>query len=383
MATALLRRRGAATFDDVIVGPGFRGGVNRTAMSRAPSATSSSGRPVSITPSAATTPTTPNANLNAKNLPYKEAGAGNAWVGINEGNVFANIDKIRAHQTEKEGGSKQAWENLSRWSTTNTGPNADKGQLALFQRFVDTGVRDPGLKTSTALAATDWTFRDIGRGQQNKKNFLDSTFGKLLTVAAQVGATIVTGNPAAAMAIGAASGGLKARGGGWVGAAFGAAQGYGVAGATSWVANGGLTALTAPANGAGVAATGSSSVGAKVANVASNVVNNARTGLTTAGAGFGIKEGASLLSAAGSVKELLTGAAVTGAGVLAANALDAPKPDTIKPPPGPAELTPEEKFQQQMLKRRRAVATNLSWGSSSTGGLGRPTLLGAPSRLGA
>ena len=387
---ALLKRRGSASFDDVIVGPGFNRGTYRTAMGRpapaaAPAATTPAATtPAATTPPAASPPARGNPNLNAKNLPYSEAGSGNAWVGITADNVFASIDKIRGKQTEKAGGSKEAWGNLSRWSVTNTGPRADREQLRMFDEYIKTGKRDPGLTTDTALRATDWTFRDAAQGQQNKKNFLDSTFGKVLTIAAQIGATIVTGNPAAAMAIGAASGGLKAQGGGWMGAAFGVAQGYGVAGATSWVANGGLTALTAPANGAGVAATGSSSVGAKVANVANNVVSGVRTGLTNTAAGVGLKEGATLLSAAGSAKDLLTGAAVTGAAVLGGGALTPPpppKPEAVTP--GPAELTPEEKFAQALLKRRRAVATNLSWGSRSSASLGRPTLLGAPMRLGA
>ena len=114
------------------------------------------------------------------------------------------------------------------------------------------------------------------------------------------------------------------------------------------------------------------------------MVSGVRTGLTNTAAGVGLKEGATLLSAAGSAKDLLTGAAVTGAAVLGGGALTPPpppKPEAVTP--GPAELTPEEKFAQALLKRRRAVATNLSWGSRSSASLGRPTLLGAPMRLGA
>lgn len=384
MATALLKRKGASSFDDIIVGPGFSGGTYRnskTAMTSAPAgatATSSSGRPVSITPSAKTTP---NPNLDAKNLPYKEAGSGNAWVGITADNVFANIDKLRSHQTEKAGGSKEAWGNLTRWSTTNTGPHADKAQLAAFDKYITTGVRDPSLKTETALAATDWTFRDQARGQQNKKNFLDSTLGKILTVGAEIAVTVATGNPYAAMAIGAASGGLKQKGGGWMGAAFGAASGYGVGAATNWVANGGITALTQPANGAGITATGG---GTGAANVAANVGNVVKSSVASTVGSFGLKEAATAVSAASGVKQLLTGAAVTGAAAAVGGALAAPaKPNAITAAPQPAELTPEEKFQQQMLKRRRAVATNLSWGSNSSASLGRPTLLGQPVRLGA
>lgn len=80
---------------------------------------------------------------------------------------------------------------------------------------------DPGWVTN----AIDWYFRDNQRKSQKENGFLDSTLGKVLSTAAQVGLGFVPGvGPALSAGFGAITGGLQ---GGLGGALLGGLSGYG------------------------------------------------------------------------------------------------------------------------------------------------------------
>lgn len=316
--------------------------------------------------------------VNAKTLPFDQPGAGNAGYGVDVTNVYTVIDKLRAHKGEKAGGSKQLWDNLSRWTSTPQVAHLNTDQQRLFDQFIQTGKRDPALKDRTVLLAVDWALRDVARGQQHKQGFLDSFLGKLVTVALEVGATVVTGNPAAGAAVGAAIGGVK---GGLKGAIFGGIEGYGVGSATNWVANGGLTALTQPVGG-GINASGATVVD-KAVNVAGNLVVKGQTALS---GGLTVGGALSAVNAGASIKGWMQGGATAAAIASILNQPTVPKPnlgDKVSPPP--VTVTPEERQAEMVRRRRAAVQTDLTWGNALTAPLelSKPTLLGAPLRLAA
>ena len=160
--------------------------------------------------------------LNAKNLPFDQPGYGLALGGVTAGNVYKKYDKLRAARDEKAGGSKQLWENLSRWTSTKQGANLNPDQAKLFNQYIQTGKKPTGLKDETTLAAMDWGLREAGRFQQHKPvSLLSQIAGPLLTIGA--GFIPVIG-PYAAAATGGYFG--QRNGGGVLGGLLGAAGGY-------------------------------------------------------------------------------------------------------------------------------------------------------------
>lgn len=313
----------------------------------------------------------------AKNVEFDKPGAGNAMVGINADNVYSELDRLRADRENKAGGSKQSWENLTRFTSTPNASHLAPDQASAFNDYIGTGKRSANLKTETVLAATDWTFRDVGRSQQHKpKGFLDSVIGQILVTAAEVAAGALTGGAAIPALIGAGVGYAR---GGVKGAIFGGISGAAAGSAGSSIGTAvGSGSLTAPASGAGITATGGGGA-ASAANVGANVVS----GIRTAASGFSLSTAASAVSAAVGVRELLAGAA--GAGVVAATAttpggLD--KSSVVTPPPAVASAGETEAEAQR--RRRAVVRTDLTWGRTLNAPLlSKPTLLGGPTRLAA
>lgn len=166
--------------------------------------------------------------LNSKNLPFDKPGAGLALAGINERNLFARFKKLYDHRTEKEGGSKQAWENIVK--NTDKSLARSKSPIALeFKKFLDTGKLpdNPSPQfTKYAAESLDYGIRENTRAQQHKQSFLTSPFGKILGMAGQIGLGFVPGiGPALAATLGGTLGAMN--GGGIMGGFTGALQGYG------------------------------------------------------------------------------------------------------------------------------------------------------------
>lgn len=123
--------------------------------------------------------------LNAKNVPFDQPGYGLALGGVTAGNLYAKYDKLRAARDEKAGGSKQLWENLSRFTTTKNAANLNPDQAKLFNQYIQTGKKPSGLKDETTMAAMDWGLREAGRFQQHKPiSLLEKVLGPVLTIAA-------------------------------------------------------------------------------------------------------------------------------------------------------------------------------------------------------
>jgi len=143
-------------------------------------------------------------------------------MGVNERNVWAKYDTLRGVRDQKEGGSRQLWKNLERWTSTPQGKNLNPQQASLFNQFIQTGKRPDGLTDQTVLAAMDWGGREAGRFQQHKPvSLLSKIAGPLLTIGA--GFIPVVG-PYAAAAAGGYFG--QKNGGGVLGGLLGAAGGY-------------------------------------------------------------------------------------------------------------------------------------------------------------
>ncbi len=162
----------------------------------------------------------------ARYLDFTASGAGIANAGISEKNMFPRYEKLRGVRDQKEGGSRQLWGNLSRWTTTPNAKNLDPVQAKLFNLYHTTGKRDPGLKNSTVAAALDWGIRDNTRGQVHKERFMDSALGKILGVVATAAGAVVGGPIGAGVASGLYNGvGNKSVVSGLTGAATGYAGG--------------------------------------------------------------------------------------------------------------------------------------------------------------
>ena len=182
-----------------------------------------------------------NDSLNAKNVDFTQPGAGLLLGGVTERNLYAKYDKLRGVRDEKAGGSKQLWDNLSRWTTTKQGAKLDPTQAKLFNQYIKTGKKPDGLSDATTMAAMDWGLREAGRFQQHKPvSLLSQIASPLLTIAA--GAI----NPALGAAVGGYMGsrnggsllniGLSALGGYMGGNAI--ANAGGVSGIASNIKNG-------------------------------------------------------------------------------------------------------------------------------------------------
>lgn len=160
--------------------------------------------------------------LNAKNLPFTEPGAGLELGGVTARNLYAKYDKLRGVRDEKAGGSRQLWENLSRYTTTKNAANLNPDQSRLFNDYIKTGVKPAGLKDETAATAMDWGLREAGRFQQHKPiSLLEKIAGPILTIAASAIPVI---GPYAGAAVGGYMG--SRNGGGLLGAGLGALGGY-------------------------------------------------------------------------------------------------------------------------------------------------------------
>lgn len=175
--------------------------------------------------------------LNAKNIPFTEPGAGLALGGITPRNLYAKYDKLRGVRDQEDGGSKQLWDNLSRWTSTPQGANLNPQQAQLFNEYIKTGVKPTGLNDATASAAMDWGMREAGRFQQHKPiSLLEKIAGPVLTIAASAIPVI---GPYAGAAVGGYMG--SRNGGGILGAGLGALGGY--MGGTSIANAGGVSGI--------------------------------------------------------------------------------------------------------------------------------------------
>jgi len=245
--------------------------------------------------------------LNAKNVPFSQSGAGLELMGVNDRNVWAKYDKLRGVRDQKEGGSRQLWNNLSRWTSTPQGKNLDPNQASLFNQYINTGTRPDGLTDKTALAAMDWGGREAGRFQQHKPvNFFTEY---LMDPLIQAGLTIATGNPYLAMAYGGIKGGVEDGG---FGAIKGIASGYtaGNAGAGLWNAGkaaGGVSGFFA--NPGQWASTLGSNAVTGVKNSVGNLLGNGGGGCTNTGAlGINGLPGANFASMPGAFPSTLNAA---------------------------------------------------------------------------
>jgi hypothetical protein len=175
--------------------------------------------------------------LNAKNLPFTQPGAGLALGGVTDRNLYAKYDKLRGVRDEKAGGSRQLWQNLSRYTTTPQAAKLDPEQGRLFNEYMQTGVKPAGLQDATASRAMDWGLREAGRFQQHKPiSLLEKIAGPVLTIAASAIPVI---GPYAGAAVGAYMG--QRNGGGALGGLLGAAGGY--MGGTSIANAGGVSGI--------------------------------------------------------------------------------------------------------------------------------------------
>ena len=175
--------------------------------------------------------------LNSKNVDFTAPGMGLALGGVTDRNLYAKYDKLRGVKDEKAGGSKQLWDNLSRWTSTPQGKNLDPKQAQLFNQYISTGKKPAGLSDATAMAAMDWGLREAGRFQQHKPiSLLEKIAGPVLTIAASAIPVI---GPYAGAAVGAYMG--QRNGGGALGGLLGAAGGY--MGGTSIANAGGLSGI--------------------------------------------------------------------------------------------------------------------------------------------
>lgn len=160
--------------------------------------------------------------LNAKNVAFDQPGAGLVLGGVNASNLYAKYGKLRAVKDQKEGGSKQLWDNLSRFTTTANAKNLDPAQAKLYNQYIKTGKVPTGLKDTTVSAAMDWGLREAGRFQQHKPiSLLEQIAGPLLTIAASA---IPVVGPYAGAAMGGYIG--SRNGGGPLSILTGAAGGY-------------------------------------------------------------------------------------------------------------------------------------------------------------
>ena len=134
--------------------------------------------------------------MNALNTDFTQPGAGLQQAGVTLQNLNDKWGALYEDRNSKAGGSKQLWDNLSRWTTTKNAQHfaqTQPEQAALFNKSIQTGVIQPGLSTQTLSAALDWGVRENDRSQQHKENFLDTTFGMILGKLAQIGVGFIPG----------------------------------------------------------------------------------------------------------------------------------------------------------------------------------------------
>lgn len=178
----------------------------------------------------------------------------------------------------------------------------NKGILSGIQAYGKNNkgsTSDPNYITN----ALDWYWRDIQRKSQKENGFLDSTLGKVLSTAAQVGLGFVPGvGPALSAGFGAITGGLQ---GGLGGALLGGLSGYGAG------------QLGSGLKGAFTGAGGLSTLAKAPGTFFSNVGRNGLSSLQNYLPGYGGSVSSALGSAATSAGGFLSSAARGGSGAAA------------------------------------------------------------------
>lgn len=175
---------------------------------------------------------------NAKNMPFDQPGVGAENAGVNVDNLEQRFAKLYANRDNKAGGSRQAWETLTKWASPEKiegrGGSANDLQWKLVNEALRTGKLDPRLNKNTLLRGVDFAVRENSRAQQHKpKNFFTSY---LLDPLVMGGLSLIPGaGPALAMGYGGIKGGVE---GGPLGALTGVLGGYGAGQFTNWMKNG-------------------------------------------------------------------------------------------------------------------------------------------------
>ena len=254
---------------------------------------------------------------NAQNIEYSRPGAGAEGYGYDINNVAAAMEKLWPHRNEEKGGSSDIWQAMIKNNDRGLlrSPNSTSGKA--FKTYLDTGKMPASITPNFlqhSLDTLDFGIRSAGHDQQNKSNFLDSTFGKILTTIATVAAGVVSGGTYWGVALGAAIGGVAA-------AASTRPSGLGLAagvigGASGASAGGGLaTGITKAGGVANYASNAAAGVG--------NFIQHPITGIANAlGSGSGAA-GATAVGATG-VDRLLGAAAGATGPVLGAGSAAAP-----------------------------------------------------------
>ena len=90
--------------------------------------------------------------MNALNTDFTQPRAGLRQAGITLNNIQAKWNKLYKARADEKGGSKEFWDNLTRWSTTPNAQHfvqANPEQAALFNKSIATGKLQKGLTAQT------------------------------------------------------------------------------------------------------------------------------------------------------------------------------------------------------------------------------------------
>jgi hypothetical protein len=165
--------------------------------------------------------------FNAKTLPLGRPDIAAANYNVTYENAPAKFEKLWAHRTEKEGGSKQIYEKMVDWASPEKiiarGGNPNDTQWKLMREALATGKVDPRLKPKVLLTGMGTGLSETARHQQHKpKNFFTQY---LMDPLIEAGLSAIPGiGPGLAMAYGGIKGGVE---GGPLGALTGIASAYG------------------------------------------------------------------------------------------------------------------------------------------------------------
>lgn len=244
--------------------------------------------------------------VNAKTIEFDRPGAGTEGYDITPQNIGAKYLKLWANRENPSGGSKQIVDAIVGNTDRSLRRSPKSAITKQFKQFLADGKwpANPSIGfLRYAGESIDYGLRETGRSAQHKQGFLQSFLGQLVVLVAEVAAGFIpVVGPYVSMAIGAAAGYVKDKS--VLGAVVGGVTGYGAGTIGASIANGGIgkawTAFTAPANGAGITATGG---GTGIANV----LNNAGAGIVGSGA-------------SGVVSALGTGVSLIAAGKAVSNA---------------------------------------------------------------
>ena len=225
---------------------------------------------------------------NAQNIDYARPGAGAEGYNVAVSNVAKKMERLWKHRNEKKGGSKELWEAMVKNTKCSLARSPNSAISKQFDAYLKTGkmpaqVTPHFLKYSVDMF--DYGLRSIGHRQQNKSNFLDSVFGKILTTIATVAAGIAVPGWGG-IALGSAIGGLAT-------AASTRPSGFGIA---TGVIGGGLGAHAGSNIATGIQSAGG--VGNYVNNGLTSVGNFIRHPIATI-TGNGVTAGSAGWTAAG------------------------------------------------------------------------------------